>query len=206
MALTKITAKYLEQLATFGAQSSVITAIKANLDAAYNAIDGALQKTVYDAQSTVIAVADNTPVVQVFAASTFLARLASGNLTAATSAQVRTELGVMQPYKALIAWTDAAQAPTAAQIVASALFSITSSADRVITMPSTANLITAIGGAGAWARFTIVNLGAFNVTVIAGDGSTTTLGNMVAGGAAAGSATFTIVVLAGGATVKIIRE
>lgn len=40
MALTKITAKYLEQFSTYGAQSSVVTAIKANLDAAYNAIDG----------------------------------------------------------------------------------------------------------------------------------------------------------------------
>jgi len=204
MALTKITAKYLEQLTTYGAQSSVITAIKANLDAAYNAIDAVTTR--YDAQSTVIAVADNTPVVLPFAASTFLGRLAAGNLKACTTAEVRTELGVMQPVKALIAWTDAAQAPTAAQVIASALFSITSTADRVITMPSTANLITAIGGVGAWARFTIVNLGAFNVTVTAGDGSTTTLGNMVAGGAAAGSATFTIVVLAGGATVKIIRE
>lgn len=41
MALTKISAKYLEQFSTYGAPTSVVKAISANLNTAYDAIDAA---------------------------------------------------------------------------------------------------------------------------------------------------------------------
>lgn len=49
-------------------------------------------KTLWDANSVVIAVTDNTPVALPFAASRIFARLASGDIVAATVAQIKTLL------------------------------------------------------------------------------------------------------------------
>lgn len=48
--------------------------------------------SLWDAQSTVVAITDNTPIVQVLAASTILGRKAAGNIGAMTMAELITEL------------------------------------------------------------------------------------------------------------------
>ncbi len=53
---------------------------------------GAITGTLWDAQSVVTAVTDNTPVAQVLAASTVLGRRASGDITAVTFADLATDL------------------------------------------------------------------------------------------------------------------
>lgn len=54
----------------------------------------AVLKTLYDAHTVLIATADNTPVALPMGASTILARLAAGNIKAATPAELRTLLNV----------------------------------------------------------------------------------------------------------------
>ena len=55
---------------------------------------GSITGALWDAQSAVIAVADDTPVVQVFTDGQILGKPTGGNITAMTPAQVRTELAV----------------------------------------------------------------------------------------------------------------
>lgn len=57
-------------------------------------VDGCVKNATFDAQSTLVAVADDTPAAVTFAASTFLGRLAAGNLKACTAAEVATNIGV----------------------------------------------------------------------------------------------------------------
>ncbi len=58
------------------------------------AADGALLKSTFDANSLVIAVSDNTPVVQAVAASEFVGRKAAGNVGAMSVAEALAVLGV----------------------------------------------------------------------------------------------------------------
>lgn len=53
---------------------------------------GAITGTLWDAQSVVVAISDNTPIAQVLAASTILGRRATGNVTAVTYAELITDL------------------------------------------------------------------------------------------------------------------
>lgn len=53
---------------------------------------GGVPSTTWDAQSTVIAITDDTPVAQTFAANTYLGRRATGDLTAVTLANLATDL------------------------------------------------------------------------------------------------------------------
>lgn len=76
-------------LQTSAGNNSIIEVDTAN--AASSASPG-IPASTYDANSTVIAVTDNTPVALPFAASTIFARLASGNIIAATVAQIQALL------------------------------------------------------------------------------------------------------------------
>jgi len=58
--------------------------------------DGKVAAALYDANSTVVAVTDDTPVVQAFAASTVLGRRAAGDVTAITYANLSTDLGIAE--------------------------------------------------------------------------------------------------------------
>lgn len=71
--------------------SALITSIGADIKALQ---DGKVAKTLYDANSILIATANDTPIVLTMGASTILARLAAGDIIAATPAQLRTLLGV----------------------------------------------------------------------------------------------------------------
>lgn len=61
----------------------------ANVDSA-----GAVMETDFNAQTVLVAVADNTPLPITMGASTMLARLASGDIIAATTTEIRTLLNV----------------------------------------------------------------------------------------------------------------
>ena len=56
--------------------------------------DNVILKTVADANSVLYAVEDNTPAALAMAASTIVARLAAGNIVAATTAEILTLLGL----------------------------------------------------------------------------------------------------------------
>ncbi len=58
-------------------------------------VSGAVSGTLWDAESVVVAVADNTPIPQVLAASTVLGRRATGDITAVTYAQLITDLDIL---------------------------------------------------------------------------------------------------------------
>src|SRR3990167_4302947 len=70
------------------------------LDSEVTAVAGAL--TLYDAQSILAAVSDNTPVAVTVGEQTLVGRITSGNITALTVAQVITLLGVPQFAKAMV--------------------------------------------------------------------------------------------------------
>lgn len=105
--------------------------------------------------------------------------------------------------KAVVALADAAATLTAAQLVASGIFTITPGADRILTTDTAANIIAAITThpTGTAFEFTIINLAAFNITLQAG-ASVTLAGNMVVNNA---SATFLALVTSGSA-VTIYRK
>lgn len=69
--------------------ATLITAIGADIKALQ---DGKVAKTLYDANTILKADTDDTPVALTMGASTILARLAAGNIVAATPAQLRTLL------------------------------------------------------------------------------------------------------------------
>lgn len=55
---------------------------------------GGVSASAWDAQSVVVAITDNTPVAQTFAASTVLGRRATGDVTAITFANLKTDLAI----------------------------------------------------------------------------------------------------------------
>ena len=57
--------------------------------------DDVMLKTVADANSVIYAISDNTPAALAMGASTICARLAAGNIVAATVAEINTLLGVV---------------------------------------------------------------------------------------------------------------
>lgn len=75
---------------------TALDALNAGVGAAAATANAAVPKSLYDAQSILIAVTDDTPVALPVAASRVVARLASGNIVDATAAQLRTLLGVSQ--------------------------------------------------------------------------------------------------------------
>ena len=60
--------------------------------------DDVMLKTVADANSVIYAVTDNTPAALTMAASTIVARLAAGNVVAATVAEILTLLGISSTH------------------------------------------------------------------------------------------------------------
>lgn len=60
------------------------------------ALGAYVPKSLYDAQSALVAVTDDTPAAVTFAASTIMARLAAGNLKACTVAEIVTLLSALQ--------------------------------------------------------------------------------------------------------------
>lgn len=78
-----------------GAAGYTIATLVANLEGNVTGVaSGNVANTLYDAQSVVVAVADNTPVVQVVGDSEFVGRPAGGNVGVMTAAQARTVLNV----------------------------------------------------------------------------------------------------------------
>ncbi len=59
-------------------------------------LDAKVPKSLYDANTVLAATSDDTPAAVTMGASTILARLAAGNIKAATPAEMRTLLGVAQ--------------------------------------------------------------------------------------------------------------
>jgi hypothetical protein len=88
--------------------------------------------------------------------------------------------------KTVVALTDAAATPTAAQMITSSIFTITPTAARTFTTPTAALIVAGVTGAkvGTWFDFTIVNNAAFAVTVTAASGVTISGNAVVNKGAA----------------------
>lgn len=63
---------------------------------------GAITGTLWDAQSVITAVADNTPTAQVLAASTVLGRRSTGDITAVTFANLLTDLMAIAAFNTAV--------------------------------------------------------------------------------------------------------
>lgn len=66
-----------------------------------NALAAKVAKSLYDANTVLAADTDDTPAAVTMAASTILARLASGNIKAATADEIKTLLGLWVPVEPL---------------------------------------------------------------------------------------------------------
>jgi hypothetical protein len=123
---------------------------------------------------------------------------------------VRLKDGGVTPAKlkvgGLVTLADGAAAPTITQLHDSGLLSMTPTADRAVTLCSTADLITKLPATGSWFDFSLASLAAFALTVGAGDGDTTTVGSMAVGSAVIGpwSGLFRVI-RTGATTVKVVR-
>lgn len=78
----------------FAATMTTALATKADDAATTSALAGKVDKSTFDANSLLIADADNTPIVLPMGASTIVARLAAGGIVAATPTELRTLLSV----------------------------------------------------------------------------------------------------------------
>ena len=83
--------------------------------------------------------------------------------------------------RTLVALADDAATPTIAQLLTSSVFTMTPTAARNFTTPTAAVIVAGITDAtiGTWFDFTVVNLGNFAITVVAGDAGVTLSGNAV---------------------------
>jgi hypothetical protein len=63
---------------------------------------GAITGTLWDAQSVIVAVTDNTPVVQVLPASSVLGRRATGDITAVSYANLWTDLSALAAFNTAV--------------------------------------------------------------------------------------------------------
>lgn len=77
-------------------------ATQAELDTVSTVANAAVPKALYDAQTVLAATADNTPAAVTMGASTTLARLAAGNIVAASASQMRTMLDVPTNAEAIL--------------------------------------------------------------------------------------------------------
>jgi len=92
--------------ANFAATMTTALAAKADASGTTTALAGKVDKSTYDANSILIATADNTPIALAMGASTILLRLSTGDIIAGTPAQLRTLLPTLSP---LTGFTDASQ-------------------------------------------------------------------------------------------------
>lgn len=83
--------------------------------------------------------------------------------------------------KTVVALADAAATLTAAQMIDSAIFTITPTVARILTTDTAANIVAALPNyqVGTWFDFTIVNTAAFDVTLAAGTGITLSGSNVI---------------------------
>ena len=128
----------------------------------------------------------------------------AGISTAKVAANAITD--AKRAVRALVALADAPAAPTKEQLADDGILIMTPGAARVVTLPSTADLLTKLGAAtGSYFDFILQSLAAFALTVTAADGDTTTTGSMEVGSGFGGqSATFRVL-RTGATTVKIVR-
>lgn len=176
------------------------------------------------AQSILVAVADQTPLAQVVAASQFVGRPAAGDLGVITATQARaiigagtaavfdelaTASGVIRPNKLqLKSFTPlgaGAQVATAAQMVGGIITHAAAGAPDTLTVDTAANIIANAGvGAtvGTSFEFTVVNTGAGSSDLTAAAGVTLTGAVRVATGT---SGSWQCVVTGAG-TVACVRK
>ena len=104
--------------------------------------------------------------------------VAVGTVTAASVVTASIAANAVTPVKlgtrTLVALADAAATPTIAQLMTSSIFTMTPTAARNFTIPAAATIVAGITGAtvGTWFDFTIVNLAAFAITLVAGTNGT----------------------------------
>jgi len=101
------------------------------------------------------------------------AKIADANVTSAKL----VDASVTPPKtktKAAIALADADATLTAAQMIDSGIFTITPTVARALTTDTAANLVAAMTGyqVGTWFDIIVVNLAAFDVTLVGGVGVT----------------------------------
>lgn len=91
---------------------------------------------------------------------------------------VTSSQAVASGSTALVAAGDALYTiPSAAALLSTRVYTFAASANRVFTLPSTASIIAALGGAvGSTITFSVVNTGASTVTLTAASGTTTIVG------------------------------
>lgn len=126
-----------------------------------------IAQALLDANTVVIATADNTPIALAMGASTILARLASGNIVAATPAQLATLLAgeVFKQAQEVNAQTGTTYTLVAGD--AGKLVTLSNVAAVTLTLPQDSDATIAIG-----TYVDLYQLGAGQVTVAAGTGAT----------------------------------
>lgn len=103
-------------------------------------------------------------------------------------------------------WSDGAQTPSAAAVVAG-LFSMTGQTGNYnITLPSTASILAALGGTtGSSWYLHLISSATKTLTLIAGDGSTTFIGSAVGGNATFVQSATRLCLQTGASTLEICR-
>lgn len=121
----------------------------------------------------------------------------SGDATIINTGAITIEAGAITPVKmgkrTTVALSDQNATLNIVQLLTNSIFTITPSTGRILTTPTAAAMVSGIIGAtvGSWFDFTIVNTAPFIVTLTAGDGDVTLVGNAVIN---KGSATFRVLV------------
>ncbi len=138
------------------------------------------------------------PIVLGVTALTFTQFSGTGTYTAGAGLVLTgTVFSALQGAKVNVNLADADAVLTAAQLISSAQFSITPTAARTLTTDTAANIIAAGISANRGFEFSIVNLGAFPVTIAGGVGVATSGSMLVQPGANA----FKAISIGGGVTI-----
>lgn len=123
-------------------------------------------KSLYDANSVVIATSDNTPIVLPMGPSTILVRLASGDIIAGTPAQLRTLLDVPTNAEAIL--------DTIVDAAGDLIYGTAADTVGRLAAGTNGHVLTLAAGLPSWAApSTSVTLGRFSIDAIEAPESTT---------------------------------
>lgn len=106
---------------------------------------------------------------------------ASCTFTLISTLSVNAIAPVNMSTRTLVALSNGNATPTIAQLMTSSIFTMTPTTARNFTTPAAATMVAGIAGAtvGTWFDFTVINLGNFAITMVAGDAGVTLVGDAV---------------------------